>query len=83
MRAVGAYFRVTGQRPLTGNQVLTTWFTEAGPPPRHAALEKEAGRLATIPGRPLLPAVQPVKAPPTDPADGSAPKARSRAAASR
>jgi hypothetical protein len=49
---------VSGTWSLTGDQVVTTWFAEAGPPPQDA-LADEVARLSTIVGRPLHPAVTP------------------------
>ena len=43
---------VSGTWSLTGDQVHTVWFPEAGPPPREA-LGGEVARLATILARPL------------------------------
>ena len=48
---------VAGTWSATGDELVTTWFAEAGPPPRHA-LAEEIARLATILGRPLRPAVR-------------------------
>ena len=49
---------VSGTWSLTDDQVVTTWFAEAGPPPQ-AALTDEVARLGTIVGRPLRPTVTP------------------------
>lgn len=49
---------VSGTWSLTDDQVVTAWFTEAGPPLPKGALEEEAGRLATILDRPLQLTVQ-------------------------
>lgn len=48
---------VSGTWSLTDNQVVTTWFVEAGPPAR-GALEEEVARIATILGLPLESTVQ-------------------------
>lgn len=47
---------VTGTWSTRGEEVVVTWFSENGKPPRKA-LEKECSRLATILGRPLQVAV--------------------------
>jgi hypothetical protein len=41
---------------VTDDQVVTTWFAEAGPPPQDA-LADEVARLGPILGRPLRPTV--------------------------
>jgi hypothetical protein len=48
---------VSGTWSMTGDQVVTAWFTEAGPPPL-TALAAEVDRLATILDRPLQSTVQ-------------------------
>jgi Winged helix DNA-binding domain len=48
---------VSGTWSRTDDQIVTTWFAEAGPPPQDA-LADEVARLATILGRPLQPTVQ-------------------------
>jgi hypothetical protein len=47
---------VAGTWSVTDDELVTTWFTEAGPPPRDA-LADEVARLATILARPLDPTV--------------------------
>ena len=47
---------VSGTWSLTGDQVITAWFAEAGPPQRDA-LADEVARLGLILGRPLHPTV--------------------------
>jgi winged helix DNA-binding protein len=48
---------VSGTWSLTGDQVVTAWFAEAGPPAREE-LAEEVARLATIFDRPLQSTVQ-------------------------
>jgi Winged helix DNA-binding domain len=48
---------VSGTWLATDDQVVTTWFAEAGPPPRDA-LAAEVARLATLLDRPLTPTIQ-------------------------
>jgi hypothetical protein len=48
---------VSGTWALSGDQIVTTWFAEAGPPP-HESLAEEVARLATILARPLQSSVQ-------------------------
>ena len=48
---------VSGTWSVTGGQLVTAWFADAGPPPE-AALAAEVARLATILDRPLEPAVR-------------------------
>jgi hypothetical protein len=48
---------VSGTWSATDDQVVTTWFAQAGPPPRDA-LADEAARLAAILGRALRPTVR-------------------------
>ena len=47
---------VSGTWSVTDDQVVTTWFAEAGPPPQDA-LADEVARLGPILGRPLRPTV--------------------------
>jgi len=48
---------VSGTWSLTSDEVVATWFAEAGPPPAEA-LAEEVARFATILGRPLKPIVR-------------------------
>jgi len=48
---------VSGTWSVTGGQLVTVWFVDAGPPPEDA-LAAEVARLATILDRPLEPAVR-------------------------
>jgi hypothetical protein len=48
---------LSGTWTLTDDQIVATWFPEAGPPPREA-LADEVARLGSILDRPLQPTIQ-------------------------